>query len=260
MRITFVITGLGMGGAEVQVCTLAAGLTARGARVSIISMLPERAAHPQLADGSISVSTLGMKRGRWSPGDLLRYVKLVRAWRPDIVHAQMFHANVLARAGRPFLNVPLVCTAQNIVEGPEYAKTARLRIRVRELVYRLTDPLSAVTTQVSSEGARRYVRVGAVPASKMLFVPNAIDCERYRPDPQMRRAAREELHLGDQFAWICVGRMEEQKDPWTLLRAFQIAAKQVASCVLLLVGAGSLEAAVRGYATELGIASRVRFL
>src|SRR5258707_942607 len=141
MRIAFVITGLGMGGAEVQVCTLAAGFVRRGATVQIISMQSVIAEHPQLSAGSIDVRTLGMTRGRWKPSDLGHYVKIVRQYRPDIIHAQMFHANLMARLGRPFTRAPLVCTAQSINEGPEHVKNAPIRKRLREFVYRLTDPL-----------------------------------------------------------------------------------------------------------------------
>ena len=259
MRVAFVITGLGMGGAEVQVCNLAAGLLRRGATVQIISMLDTIANHPQLTSGSIPVRTLGMKRGHWSPSDLLEYIKIVRAYRPDVIHAQLFHAIVLARLGRPFTGAPLVCTAQASVEAPERTKMAPIRGRLREIAYRLTDPLCNLTTQVSVEGAERYVAVGATPASKMLFVPNGIDCEAFRPFPALRRQLRDELGLDEVFTWLWIGRMEEQKDPWTLLEAFRVAS-QSRPCTLVAVGAGSLDKEMRQRAAALGLASKVHFL
>ena len=178
-----------MGGAEVQVCTLAAGFSGRGATVQIVSMLSKRAEHP------------------------------------------------------------------------ERAKSAPMQTRFRELAYRLSDPWCDLTTQVSAEGAERYVAIGATPASKMQFVPNAVDCQRFRPDPEQRRRIREELGLGDVFTWIWIGRIEEQKDPWTLLQAFRVATTTSATpCVLLVVGSGSLEKEMRERATSLGIANKVRFL
>src|SRR6202158_1254731 len=153
-------------------------------------MLPDRAEHPQLYGGAITVDTLGMMRGRWKTSDLFRYAKTVRAYHPDIVHSHMIHATLLARLGRPLVGTPLVCTAHNIVEGPEHAQTAPLRTRLREIAYRLSDPLCELTTQVSAEGARRYVAIGATPASKMKYVPNAIDCERFRPEAELRRRPR----------------------------------------------------------------------
>ncbi len=261
MRVTFVITGLGMGGAEVQACSLAAGLLRRGASVQIVPMLSVIAEHPQLADGSIAVSSLGMTRGRWKPSHLVRYIKTVRAYRPDIVHSHMFHANLLARIGRPFIHAPLVCTEQNTFLIPELAKNnAAIRSRLRELAYRFTDPLCDLTTQVSAAGAERFVAIGATPASKMRFVPNAVDCERFRPDPALRRRIRDELGLGDVFTWIWIGRIQQQKDPWTMLQAFRVAAASATPCVLIVVGSGSLEQEMRQLATALGVASKVHFL
>ncbi len=258
MRITFVITGLGMGGAEVQVSTLAAGFSGRGATVQIVSMLSKIAEHPQLS--RIPVSTLAMTRGKWSPRDLVRYIKTVRGYQPDIVHSHLFHANLLARIGRPFVRTPLVCTVHNTAEHPEQAKNAPLRTRFRELAYRCTDRLCDLTTQVSAEGAERYVAIRATPASKMQFVPNAVYTERFHPDGELRRRIREELGLGDVFTWIWIGRIEEQKDPWTILQAFKTAAASDRACALLVVGSGSLEQQMQQRAAELGIASQVRFM
>src|SRR5262249_26121540 len=159
----------------------AAGLLRRGATVRIISMLSAIAKHPQLSDGSIPVSTLGMTRGHWKPSDLVRYVEIVRAYHPDLVHSQMFHANILARAGRPFIPTPLVCTEQNHLLTPEHAESAPIRTRLRELAYRFSDPLCDLTTQVSRAGAERFVAVRATAPSKLRFVPNGVDCERFRP-------------------------------------------------------------------------------
>jgi glycosyltransferase involved in cell wall biosynthesis len=260
MRITFVITGLGMGGAEVQLCLLAAGLMRRGAAVQIISMLSMIADHPELADGAIPVRTLGMSRGAWKPSHFVRYIKAVREFRPDVIHAHMFHAILLARLGRPFTHGPLVCTAQNTTERPEHDRAgAEMRGRLRELAYRFSDPLCELTTQVSTAGAERYVAIRAVPASKMKLVPNAVDVERFRPDPALRQRIRSELGLGDAFTWLSIGRLERQKDPLTLLQAFRIAAS-ANPCVLLVAGTGSLEKEARDCASTLGIASKVRFL
>lgn len=249
-----------MGGAEVQLCMLAAGLLRRGSAVQIISMLSVIADHPQLADGSIPVRTLGMSRGRWNPSHFVRYIQAVRAFRPNIIHAHMFHAIMLARLGRPFTHGPIVCTAQATTEIPEHPHVgAELRGRIRELTYRLSDPLSELMTQVSIAGAERYVAIGATPASKLQYVPNAVEPERFRPDPALRQRVRSELGLGDAFTWLSIGRLEQQKDPRTLLQAFRIAAS-ASPCVLLVVGAGSLEKEVHDYAATLGIASKVKFL
>lgn len=249
-----------MGGAEVQLCMLAEGLRRRGAAVQIISMLSVIADHPQLAGGSIPVRTLGMNRGRWKPSHFVQYINAVREFRPDVIHAHMFHAILLARLGRPFTHGPLVCTAQNINERPEHDSAgSEVRGRLRELAYRFSDPLSELTTQVSTAGAERYVAIRAVPASKMKFVPNAVDVERFRPDPALRQRVRNELGLGEAFTWLSIGRLEPQKDPLTLLQAFRIAAS-ASPCVLLVAGTGSLEKEVHDYASTLGIASKVKFL
>src|SRR5215831_1599569 len=75
MGVAFVIADLGMGGAEGQVCSLAAGLVRRGVEVQIIPMAPFIAEHPQLSSVLIPVRTLAMTQGRWTPGDFFRYLR-----------------------------------------------------------------------------------------------------------------------------------------------------------------------------------------
>jgi len=260
MRVAFVIADLGMGGAEAQVCSLAAGLVRRGVKVQIIPMAPLIAEHPQLSSVLIPVRTLGMTQGRWTPGDFFRYLRTVREFRPDIIHAHMFHASLLARVGRLFTGGRVVCTVHGVLDGPSWIKEANIRTRIRERIYRLTDPLCDLTSQVSVAGAERYVAVGATPASKMQFVPNGVDCARFRPDPELRRWIRGELGLADMFTWIWIGRMQEQKDPWTLLEAFRIASASGRPCVLLVLGSGPLEKEVRARAATSEVAAKVRFL
>ena len=163
----------------------------------------------------------------------------------------MVHANLLARAARPFYQVPvLVCTAQNINEGARW----------RELAYRITDPLCDLTTNVGAAAAARYVRVGAVPKSKIRALPNGIDTRAFRPDASVRVAGRRALGLQGAFVWLAVGRLDEAKDYPTMLQAFSKVAESSPESLLLIAGAGPLEGDVKGLAVKLGLEQKVRFL
>src|SRR5690606_1793369 len=114
---------------------------------------------------------------------LARYVGHLRRRRPAIVHSTMYHANLLARVGRTFApRHLLVNTIQNSYEGG----------RVRELALRATDPLVERVVQVSRDGARRYASKKLVGHSKLLVLPNCVDCERFRADANSREAVRRE--------------------------------------------------------------------
>ncbi len=237
-------------GAEIQVLNLATELRRRGWTVRVVSMLPPEDLVGRLKAAGIEYSSLGMRRGVPDPRMLFKLARLLREWRPQVLHCHMVHANLLGRLVRLLAPVPvLVSTAHSINEGG----------RLRELAYRLTDPLTDVTTHISEAAAKHYVKVGAVPPGRIRFIPNGLSLKDFCPDPERRQAMRRQLQLQDTFVWLAVGRFDEAKDYPTMLKAFARAVNG-RKMVLLLVGGDGLEEQMAPVARELGIEGRVRFL
>lgn len=237
-------------GAEIQVLNLATEFRRRGWEVRVVSMLPPEDLVDRLRAADIEYHTLGMRRGVPDPRMVFRLAALLRRWQPRVLHCHMVHANLLGRLVRLLAPVPvLVSTAHSINEGG----------RLRELFYRVTDPLTDVTTHISEVAAEHYVKVGAVPPGRIRFIPNGLDLGDFRPDPEGRRVMRRQLQLQDGFIWLAVGRFDEAKDYPTMLRAFARAVNG-RKVVLLLVGGDGLEERMTPLVKELGIDRRVRFL
>lgn len=251
-RLLLVITTLDRGGAETQVAAIALGLRARGWDVTVASLLPPGAIGEQLRAAGLPVHSLDMVRGRPDPRSIVQLGRIIRRLRPEIVHGHMVHANLLCRTTRVFVGFPLlVCTVHSIDEEG----------RGREIGYRLTDWLCDVTTTVSQASRDRYLRLGLVAPSRLEFIPNGIELERFTPHPARRDRARAALGLAPaDWAWVAVGRLDPPKDPVTLVRAFARTAGDDPTTRLLLVGGGRLEGATRNLVAELGLPERVRML
>lgn len=249
--ILFLINSLAYGGAETQLVRVATRLKRRGWDVKVVTLIPPTAYVDELEQESIPVTTLGMRRKIPDPRAILRLARMVRLWKPDIVHSHMVHANLLARVTRLFAPVPvLISSARSINEGS----------RLREVLYRLTDPLCDMTTHVCRVGAERYVKTGIVPAHKMRHIPNGIDTDLFRPDGEMRARWRCELGVSESFVWLAVGRFEVPKDYPNLLTAYARVAQSHPHSLLLLAGDGPLRNEMEGIVCSLGIQHRVRFL
>src|SRR5580658_2181949 len=164
MRIVYVLTSLGIGGAERVVLALGEHMAARGHLVAVMVLRPHVAEqwptrlavfHLEMRKTPVSVA-MGFARGR----------QFLREFRPDVVHSHGFHGNMMARLMRlPGAAPAPIATIHNVYEGGW----------ARMLAYRATDSLSALTTAVSGAAAERFVRLKAVPAEKCVLVANGID-------------------------------------------------------------------------------------
>lgn len=210
VRVLLVTTSLMRGGAETQVFLLARAFRTRGHEVRVVSMLDPVAYGAELAELGIELTSLGMAQGRADPRALARLAAIVRRWRPDVVHSHMVHANLLARAARPFAWAPVqISTAHGLTEGGRW----------RYVAYRITDPLCTLTTHVCGRCVDRYVELRVAPRRKMMVVPNGIEVDAFAPPEGSREALRAELGLDGRYAWLAVGRLDVEKDYGTMLRA-----------------------------------------
>jgi len=250
-RVSLLVTGLKRGGAEGQVAQLARGLQGSGLPVEVISLTSGGKFFDELAASGIQVSSLDMEGGASLPGGLARLAMRLRSKRPQVVHAHLFHANILARLVRLAAPIPVVISTLHSVAESSRKHRSTLG---RDIAYRLTDSLCDATVAVSREVAEQHLTRGAVRASKLYVVPNGVDVRRFRPDAEMRIKIRRHLGLEEEFVWLWVGRMIWKKDPETLIDAFA----RVGRGVLLVAGSGPDENSMRALAQARG--ARVMFL
>jgi glycosyltransferase involved in cell wall biosynthesis len=252
MRVLFVSTSMGMGGADSQLLVAARELLARGHEVRIASLTPLGPMGFQAVNLGVLTTSLEMRRGLPDPRGLARLVRLIRTWRPDVVHSHMVHANLMVRMVRLLTPIPvLISTIHNIDEGG----------RLRMLAYRLTNSLVDHITIISDAAADRFVRDGIVPRELVTVVPNGVDPALFRrASAEARDRLRQALGVADAFAWLAIGRFELAKDYPNMLRAFVSVHERYPTALLLLVGRGSLQAETEQLVRHLGLSAVVRFL
>ncbi|MGP2361031.1 glycosyltransferase [Acinetobacter junii] len=210
MKILYVITGLGGGGAEKVLVELADQMIEKGNEVKIAYLKGEVIVKPK--NPEIQLVYLGLE----NPLNLIKayrkYFNLINFFKPDIVHSHMVHANIFVRIFRRF-HYPisrLICSAHSSNEGG----------KIRMLMYRWTHSLSEVTTNVSHHAASNFEKLGAVPMGKIQTVYNGVDLNKFKKTATSKEFRRE---LGLDFfepIYLAVGRFHEAKDYPNLLNAF----------------------------------------
>ena len=238
-----------IGGAEGQAMLLARGLRARGWRVSVIALSGNGgSAASELAAADIGFLSLEMRKGLADPRGWIRLHRWLRRERPEILHAHLPHAAWMARWSR------LAAPVRVVIDTIHTSSTGTVGRRVGyRWSRRLPDRVTAV-----GEGVREsYLAARMVTAEQTRVIPNGVDTELWRPDPEARSSLRGELGYKDEFLWFAAGRLEPVKDYETMLRAFAQTPKN--SC-MTIAGNGPLEDLLRKLASDLEIAQRVRFV
>jgi glycosyltransferase involved in cell wall biosynthesis len=252
MRILLLSTSMGMGGADKQLLSAAQVLRARGHDILIVALVSLGPMGLEARRMGIRTESLEMPRGYPDPRGLFRLIRLVRTWKPDVLHSHMIHANLLARVVRVLTPVPVVvATIHSLYEGGPLWMWA----------YRLTNRLVDGMTIVSQAAAERYITEGIVPRELLRVIPNGVELERFSSLPAGARAeSRSSLGVGDRFVWLAVGRFAPPKDYPTMLRAFRLVVAQQPRAILLLAGRGPLQQEAEALVRELDLGDHVRFL
>jgi glycosyltransferase involved in cell wall biosynthesis len=248
MRIVYVLTSLGMGGAERVALALASRMAQRGHTVALLVLRPPvaeqwptdlRVVHLGMHRNPVSL-LIGMARGR----------RFLREFHPDLVHSHSFHANIVARLLKGPAQV--VSTVHNVYEGSW----------LRMMAYRLTDGLACRTVAVSQAAADRFARLKAVPRNKCLVLTNGIDTAEFAPSAERRGRTRAEMGADEQFIWLTAGRIVPAKDFPNLLRAFARVRTARPDAQLWVAGEASEPefSTVLHLAAELGLGASVRCL
>jgi glycosyltransferase involved in cell wall biosynthesis len=251
MRILLVITSLGVGGAERLVTALADQYVLAGHQVVLARLHGEARLKP--SDQRVRLENLAMHRSFLGVlSGVVRFRKLIKEFRPDVVNSHLVHANILARLLRLFVTMPrLISSAHNVNEGGAQ----------RMFAYKITDKLADLSTNVSQEAVSAFEKKGALKRGRMLAIHNGINTEDFVFDAPGRAKVRAELSVeqNDKIL-LAVGSLSPQKDYFNLLRAFARLPKSSCTPYLVIVGEGSLRAELDALAVSLDIKDRVFFL
>jgi glycosyltransferase involved in cell wall biosynthesis len=203
----------------------------------------------------IETDPVRLMGGRFHPRGAIEVARVVRAWKPDLVHchgtrAAFFSAWVGTLA--PPLLPPLLYT----VHGLSYRKEmGRLRTTLFQLVEAWASQAAQAVISVSQTDLKDMLQRGLLERRRAFHLPNAVVAERFAGGD--RQAARRKLGLPTDAAVVgTVSRLVPQKAVDDLLRA----AAAVPDLFLVVVGEGPERPALECLIAELGIGERVRLL
>jgi glycosyltransferase involved in cell wall biosynthesis len=232
MKVLHVITGLGVGGAELQ---LRAVLQQTRHDADVVTLYnPGPVADMIRADGT-AVRALGM-RANTQLSALLRLRRIIRAGRYDVVHTHLYRSQVYGRPAAWLAGTPVILSTEHSI-GETHLERRRMSRPVQAL-YLGTELFSDMTIAVSAAVRDRMANWG-VRARKLTVIPNGVDTDRVAFDPEGRARVRDQLGLGaNDYVLLMLGRLDQNKQ---FDRAIEAAAPSLSPSVKVLVVGGGAE-------------------
>jgi glycosyltransferase involved in cell wall biosynthesis len=193
---------------------------------------------------------------------LLKLIRIVRRFRPHVVHTHTAKAGFLGRqaalAMRP--RPAIVHTYHgHVLEGYFGAAKSRLYLELERALARVSDRLIGVSEATVDD----LVRLGVAPRERFSVLPLGLDLAPLvrAGDGGPRERTREELGVGsDEVLLVFVGRVVPIKRLDVLLRALAQTSGSEPRLRLALVGDGEERPGLEALASELGIEREVLFL
>lgn len=259
LRILFVVRSLDAGGAERQLYELVRSLDPVRFTPCVVTMYPGGRFADELARASHVQLVCLEKRRRW---DVARFasglLSLARRFKPHVVQGLMPVANEFA----------LVCgrlTGAKVVWGlrSSYVDFTAYD-RLHALSFQFSRRLSRWPDRIvlnSWAGREFHVRQGFEP-SRMVVIPNGIDCNLFRRDALGASRFRASWRIPPDAPLVgAVGRLDHMKDLGSFVRAFALASVQVPNLHAVCVGAGTSESreALHAVTVAMGTADRMHF-
>lgn len=249
------ITGLGVGGAELQLRSI---LQHTRHDCDVVTLYnPGPVADMIRADGR-PVRSLGMTSNT-QVSALSELRRLIAAGGYDVVHTHLYRSQIYGRPAAWLAGVPVIVSTEHSI-GETHLERRKMTAGVQAL-YRATELMSDMTIAVSATVRDRLVNWGLRPR-KVTVIPNGVDLTRVAFNPTARQQVRTEFGLAEcDYVIGVLGRLDANKQFDMVIEAaapFLTRANQHRTW-LLIVGKGDERAHLEEAARRHGVADRVIF-
>ncbi|MGB8543307.1 MAG: glycosyltransferase [Candidatus Acidiferrales bacterium] len=233
LRVLHVLNRFATGGTEHVVLKLVGGLNG--------AIFEQRLAALRGMDSAIDQNRIPggqlLLQGRNDTGFelmLFRLARVMRAYRPHIVHSRNWGAIEAIPAAR-LAGVPIAIHSEHGYELDMLAGLPTRRRLFRRAAYSMASAVFAVTRELRDFHAHQ----AWVSPDRIRVIYNGVDTRRFQPQPHMRFSLRQKFGLPQsRFIVGTVGRIVDIKDHPTLLRAIEIMLRGGVDAHALIVGSG----------------------
>ena len=249
LRLCLVIPTLDRGGAEKQLCLLAAGLDRRRFDPYVLTLTRNGPLEAFLRSAGVPILSIG-KRWKIDPFAYRRLQKAISDLRPDIVHTWLFAANAYGRMAAIRARVPVVVGGERSVDPWK-----------RHYEYWIDRWLAKRSQAIltNSNGVKEFYVQHGIDADKLVVIPNG-QPERSAPEIS-KREFLQRLGLPEGRTYIAaVGRLWPQKGYKEMIWAVELLRLVRPDVLLVIIGDGPHRPRLEQFRDQVQVAHHVRFV
>jgi sugar transferase (PEP-CTERM/EpsH1 system associated) len=256
LRILHVLDRLAMGGTELVVLKLVNGLNKQTFEHRLVAL---RGMDPAFRGMEIPGGAF-LIEGKHDDGFnffVLRLARIMRAYRPHIVHSRNWGAIEAIPAAR-LAGVPVAIHSEHGYELDMLDGLPKRRRIFRRTAYGMADAVFTVTRELRDYHAQQ----AWISNERIRVIYNGVDTQRFRPRHQERNSLQRKFGLPEKrFIVGTVGRTVTIKDHPTLLRAVALMVQNGIDAHALFVGSGPELQRNQQFAQDsVALAGRVTFI
>lgn len=238
MRLLYVITGLEMGGAEMQLATFARQAK-KDHDIKVISISPVNKLEPIFRENGIDLTILNVK----TLTGLINFIKEIKKFKPDVIHSHMIHSNILSAIIGKLFSIPTICTSHNTNEG------SGLRFFTMIAVYKICKPLISHVSRHGIDVYKKYL--GGDRDYRVYINPIEVEDKRVKTFETLNR---------NKASWVCVASLTRQKNHCRLLDSFSLYLKDYPNDMLYLIGDGVELDSIKNMISEMNMDNNIKML
>ena len=235
LKLTHVITGLSLGGAENSLYKLVSHLDRQKFDISIISLKNQGVFGERFDALGIPVYSCNFSVG---VGGLLAPFKLARfllKLRPDIVQTWLYHADLIAGIAAKLIGVKCIIWS---IRTTDLKQGSWLTAVIRKLCALVSRVIPSKIVVVAHAARVKHIQLG-YDELKMIVIPNGYDANQFKPDPVLVANLINEIGIRQTDLVVgCVGRLSEDKGQDILIEASQDVLNKFPDVKFVFIGSG----------------------
>ena len=187
---------------------------------------------------------------------ILKVRKILKQIKPNIVYLHSSKAGAIGR-----IALALNFKTKILYNAHGWYFNAQIS-NIKKKIFVVIEKILAVKTNkiinISKSEHESALKHKIAPEKKMCVIENGIDFTKFENNDKYREETRKKYHVkNDEIVIGVVGRLTEQKDPLTMIKAFELVHKENRNVRLMYVGSGNLEEDVKQYAKEKNILDKI---